>query len=367
MALHTETEPTPAPAGRAEPDARPNGSPREDAAPPPARRPPIALFVVGVVAIALLVLGLRQWSFSRTHVVSDDAQVEGHIIPVLPRVSGYVAEVRVSENQNVRAGDTLVLLDNRDYRARLDQTEADLAAAIATAGERGRSGQSQSQLAAARAAVAQAQASEVRARSDVARYRTLAERGVVSRQQLDNAEAAAAVAQAQLDGARDQVAAASAAVRNADSKVLAASAARDQAALQLGYTALLAPHDGVVSKKTAEVGQLVQPGQPLMAVVPLDDIWVVANLKETEIRDVNPGDRAEVEVDSYAGRRFKGHVESLSPATGAKFSLLPPDNATGNFTKVVQRIPVRIRLDGPMDPQHPLRPGMSVKAIVTSK
>ena len=139
MALHTETEPTPAPAARAEARTDARSEPRAEAAPRAARRPPIALFVVGVVAIGLLGLGLRQWSFSRTHVVSDDAQVEGHIIPVLPRVSGYVAQVRVSENQNVRAGDTLVLLDNRDYRARLDQTEADLAAAIATAGERGRS------------------------------------------------------------------------------------------------------------------------------------------------------------------------------------------------------------------------------------
>ncbi len=281
-------------------------APAPVAAPRPARRPPTALIVVAIVAVALIALGLEQWSFGRSHVVSDDAQVEGHIIPVLPRVSGYVAEVRVSENQTVHAG-------------------------------------------------------------DVERYRSLAASGVVSRQQLDNAEAAASVAAAQLRGARDQVAAAAAAVRNADSKVTAARAARDQAALQLSYTQLVAPRDGVVSKKSVEVGQLVQPGQPLMSVVPLDDIWVVANLKETEIREIRPGRRAEIEVDSYPGRRFQGHVESLSPATGAKFSLLPPDNATGNFTKVVQRIPVRIRLDGPPDPQHPLRPGMSVKAIVTTR
>ena len=361
MALPVEPERGAAGAGPPEPETRERPAAR------PARRPPVALIVVGVVAALLITLGLKQWSFSRTHVVSDDAQVEGHIIPVLPRVSGYVAEVRVSENQTVHAGELLVVLDDRDYRARLDQTEADLAAAIATAGQRGLAGQSQSQLAAARAAVAQAEASERRAAGDVARYRTLAGRGVVSRQQLDNAEAAASVAEAQLQGARDQVAAASAGVRNADSKVVSAGAARDQAALQLGYTRLTAPRDGVVSKKTAEVGQLVQPGQPLMAVVPLDDIWVVANLKETEIRDVNPGDRAEIQVDSYPRRTFRGHVESLSPATGAKFSLLPPDNATGNFTKVVQRIPVRIRLDGPPDGLHPLRPGMSVKAIVVAK
>ena len=335
--------------------------------PSPRRRPPIAPIVVAVVVLVLGGFGLRQWLYSRTHVVSDDAQVDGHIIPVLSRVSGYVAEVRVDENHHVRAGDTLVVIDDRDFRARLVQTEGDLSAAIATAGERGRAGQAQSQLAAARAAVVQAEANARRASSDLERYRSLGARGIVSSQQLDNAEAAANVATAQLQAARDQVQAASAAVRNADSRVLAAGATRDQAALQLSYTRLLAPSDGVVSKKNVEVGQLVQPGQPVMTVVPLDDIWVVANLKETEIRDVGPGDAAEIEVDSYPGHRFKGHVESLSPATGAKFSLLPPDNATGNFTKVVQRIPVRIRLDGPPDPRHPLRPGMSVKAIVRAK
>ena len=336
-------------------------------APRPARRPPIAALVVGAVVLTLLVLGVRQLTFNRTHVVSDDAQVEGHIIPVLPRVSGYVAEVRVEENRPVRGGDTLVVLEDHDYRARLEQTEADLAAAIATAGRRGEIGQAQSQLAIAHAAVAQAEANAARAQNDVTRYRTLAQRNIISSQQLDAAEAAATVATAQLQSAHDPVIAATAAVRNADSKVASAVATRDQAALQLAYTRLIAPRDGVVSKKTVEVGQLVQPGQPLLAVVPLDDIWVVANLKETEIRSVIPGRPAEIEVDSYPGRRFRGHVESLSPATGAKFSLLPPDNATGNFTKVVQRIPVRIRLDDPPDPAHPLRPGMSVKAIVTVK
>src|SRR5207302_9694298 len=120
-------------------------------------------------------------------------------------------------------------------------------------------------------------------------------------------------------------------------------------------------------KKTVELGQLVQPGQPLMTVVPLDDVWITANLKETETADVTPGDSADITVDAYKGQHFRGHVESLSPATGAMFSLLPPDNATGNFTKVVQRIPVRIRPDGPVDPAHPLRPGMNVEVTITTK
>ena len=357
----------PAEQQRSEAEPVPRTANDAPAAPGPARRPPIAPIVVAVVVLALIGFGVRQWAYGRTHVVSDDAQIDGHIIPVLSRVNGYVAEVRVDENQRVRGGDTLVVIDNRDFRARLEQAEADLAAAIATGGERGRAGQAQSQYEAARAAVAQAEANARRATADLERYRSLVDRGIVSRQQLDNAEAAANVATAQLQAARDQVEAAAAGVRNAGSRVLASSAARDQAELQLSYTWILAPHSGIVSKKNVEVGQLVQPGQPVMAVVPLDDIWVVANLKETEIRDVGPGDPAEIEVDSYPGHHFKGHVESLSPATGAKFSLLPPDNATGNFTKVVQRIPVRIRLDEPPDPKWPLRPGMSVKAIVRAK
>jgi len=150
----------------------------------------------------------------------------------------------------------------------------------------------------------------------------------------------------------------------ADAPVAAARASRDQAALQLSYTRVIAPSNGVVSKKAVELGQLVQPGQPLMTVVPLEDVWVTANLKETETADVTPGDSADITVDAYKGVHFRGHVESLSPATGAKFSLLPPDNATGNFTKVVQRIPVRIHLDSPVDPTHTLRPGMSVVATI---
>src|SRR6266702_159298 len=143
-------------------------------------------------------------------------------------------------------------------------------------------------------------------------------------------------------------------------------AARDQAALNLSYTRIAAPASGVVSKKTVELGQLVQAGQPLMSVVPLEDVWLTANLKETQVQDVKPGEPVDFTVDAYPGIHFRGHVESLSPATGARFSLLPPDNATGNFTKVVQRVPVRIRPDKP-DPAHPLRPGMSVVVTIQTR
>ena len=266
--------------------------------------------------------------------------MDGHIIPILPKVGGFVAEVRVQENQSVKAGDTLVVLDDRDFRARLAQTEADLAALLATVSSRTRVGQ-------AEAAVAQAQANATKAHADLERLEPLAQQDIVSKQQLDATRAAAVAADAQLASAQ-------AALVGADAR--------------LSYTRLLAPTGGVVSKKTVEVGQLVQPGQPLMSVVPLEDVWVVANLKETQTANVRPGEAVQFTVDAYPGCLFNGRVESLSPATGAKFSLLPPDNATGNFTKVVQRVPVRIRPDGTSDcGARTLRPGMSVDVTITTK
>jgi len=332
--------------GQAAPATPPSSRPTSG----PGRSRRVVFAVMGVVLVGLLAFGARKWWFGRSHVSTDNAQVDGHIVPILPKVGGFVAEVRVQENESVKAGDTLVVLDDRDYRARLAQTEAELVALLATVSSRTRVGQ-------ADAAVAQATANALKAHADLARIEPLAAQNVVSDQQLDAARAAAAAADAQL-------AAAQAALLGADARVAGARAARDQAALQLSYTRIMAPASGVVSKKSVEIGQLVQPGQPLMSVVPLDDVWVVANLKETETADVTPGDSAEVTVDAYGGIKFRGHVESLAPATGAKFSLLPPDNATGNFTKVVQRIPVRIRLDGAPDPAHPLRPGMSVVATI---
>src|SRR5213594_2754293 len=320
----------------------------------PGGRRRLVFAVLGLALLGLIGLGVTKWWFARSHVSTDNAQVDGHIIPILPKVGGFVAEVRVQENQNVKAGDTLVVLDDRDFRARLAQTEADLAALLATVSSRSRVGQ-------AEAAVAQAQANATKATADLARMEPLAAQNVVSQQQLDAARAAATAALAQLASAQ-------AALVGADARVAAARASRDQAALQLSYTRIITPSAGVVSKKAVELGQLVQAGQPLMTVVPLEDIWVTANLKETETADVTPGDSADITVDAYKGIHFSGHVESLSPATGAKFSLLPPDNATGNFTKVVQRIPVRIRLDcTTVDAAHPLRPGLSVVATIKTR
>ncbi len=327
------------------------------------------LIVRGVLIVAAIVglsLGVRQWMWGRTHVSTDNAEVEGDVVPTVTRVSGFVATVAVSENQGVKAGDLLVQLDDREQKAKLAQAEADYAAALATAGAKGRPGQAEAQLAAAKAQVAQAEANATRAHSDAERYRTLSSRNIVSRQQLDAAVAADAAAAAALDAARKQVLAAQAGWQGADARLQAAKAMRDQAALTLSYTKIVAPVSGVVSRKNVEVGQYLQAGQSLLAVVSTEDLHVTANLKETEIEHVRVGDPVKIAVDAYPGHPVQGKVQSFSPATGAKFSLLPPDNATGNYTHVVQHIPVRIAITDAGAPERPLRPGMSTQITITT-
>ncbi len=365
--LRPVNEASPRPGGPGPETVSPGEPGAGDRAAKPARKgPPIGILVLVVVLLALGAFGLQRWLYGRNHVHSDNAQVEGHVIPVIPRVMGYVTAVHVDENQPVKEGQLLFELDDRDFRARLSQSNADLAAAEATSGGPGSAGQAEAQVAAAQAAVVVAQANASRAQSDYKRYQELEPRGVISAQQLDAARAAAEATAGQLDAARKQVSAARANVENADAKRAAAAAASEQAKLNLAWTKIYAPGSGLVSRKNVEVGQLLQAGQPVLSIVPLDDVWIVANLKETEVRNVQPGDPVDVVVDTYPGRHFPGHVESLSAATGARFSLLPPDNATGNFTKVVQRIPVRIRLNADADRDHSLRPGMSAVVTITT-
>jgi membrane fusion protein (multidrug efflux system) len=330
------------------------------------------------------VWGTTYYIRTRHLVTTDNAQVEARIAPIASRVQAFVTEVRVDDDQTVKAGDTLLVLDDRDLRLRLRQAEAELTAARGVSGVIGGrqgTGQAQAQLewsqdaaASAAAAVASAEATERKAAADLARYRGLAEKQIISPQQLDAAQAAYDAAKANLESLRSsatasgsQVSAYSAATRIALARLAAAETAVENARLQLSYTVITAPTDGIIAKRSVEAGVLVQIGQGLMSLVPANEIWVTANMKETQVGGVAVGDPATFTVDAYPGKSFSGHVMSLSPATGAKFALLPPDNATGNFTKVVQRVPVRIAVDGPADPVRPLRPGMSVVVTVKTK
>jgi membrane fusion protein, multidrug efflux system len=339
----------------------------------PSTKKKIILSVVGVAAVILLFWAFQKWNYGRSHQTTDNAQVDGHIVPVLAKVGGYVKTVSVSENDHVTAGQLMVQLDDADYRVRLQQAQADLAAAEATSGGGGFSGQAQSQVQAAAgqrstldAQIGAARANANRADLDLARARELADKQIISKQQLDAAQAAAAVAHANLLAAERQASAAGgtvntaeAGVRVANARTMAARAAAENSQLQLDYTRITAPASGEVSRKQVEVGQLVAPGQPLMSIVADTGVWVTANFKETQLAKIRPGQPVEFEVDAYGGCVGEGKVASVSGATGAKFALLPPDNATGNFTKVVQRVPVRIAVTKPCAGNYPLRPGLS--------
>jgi len=300
--------------------------------------------VLAVLAAVLATVGRRTIAFYAAHVETDDAQIEGHISPVLPRIAGYVAEVAVHDNQQIAAGDVLVRVDPRDFDSRVNMAHAalDSAAAAVTVAE---------------ARVAAAKSKSDKAGRDLARAAALSGQKVVSQQDYDTANWAAEAAAAEYTAAVREVSAAQAQVAQRQADL-------DYATLQLSYTTVTAPGAGVVAKKNVEVGQYVQAGQPLMAIVGEHDVWVVANFKETQLRRMHTGQQVEIHVDAYPQLTFHGRIDSIAAATGAKFSLLPPDNATGNFVKVVQRIPVKVVFTDPPDPAHPLRIGMDVTATV---
>jgi membrane fusion protein (multidrug efflux system) len=368
-ALETDASPTSSPGNGASRNGRTAGAEPDKTS----TRKKIILPIVGVLALILLFWAFQKWSYGRSHQSTDNAQVDGHIVPVLAKVGGYVNTVTVSENDSVKAGQLLVQLDDDDYRVRLQQAQADLAAAEATGGGGGFSGQAQSQVqsaagqrAALDAQIGAARANANKADLDLARARELADKQIISKQQLDAAQATAAVAHANLLAAERQAAAAGgtvntaeAGVRVANARTMAARANAANAQLQLDYTHITAPASGEVSRKQVEVGQLVAPGQPLMSIVADTGVWVTANFKETQLAKIRPGQPVEFEIDAYGGCVGEGKVASVSGATGAKFALLPPDNATGNFTKVVQRVPVRIAVTKPCAGNRPLRPGLS--------
>jgi membrane fusion protein (multidrug efflux system) len=334
-----KTAPTPAP----EPETRVETKPEVKTKGSGARKI-IILSILAILLIAGGILGFRTVVFYEHNETTDDAQIDGHINPILPRVPGYVEEVRVNENQTVKAGDVLVKIDTRDLQAKMEQDQAAVANARAA-------------VAVNRANVVAARTRREKDAADVQRYKALRDKEEISRQQYDAAVATAEASAAQLVAAQEQVAAAEAQVKQRQADI-------ETARLQLSYAVLTAPASGIVAKKNVEVGQMVQAGQPLLAIVDGQDMWVTANFKETQLAKMRVGQPVDVEVDAYPGRTFHAKIESLSAATGARFSLLPPDNATGNFTKVVQRVPVKIVFTDPPDPQRPLRVGMNVSVVV---
>jgi membrane fusion protein (multidrug efflux system) len=385
-------------------------------------KPSLALRVLPVLTAAALGAGTLGFVAGHGKETTDDAQVEAHVASVSPRVGGQVTRVLVRDNQRVHAGDVLVELDDRDFVVKTSAARADLAAAEATlhaaetklgvtsknadsnlAIARGGLAQASAVGGTTRAAIEQARAeltaAEARrtlSRANFARAKSLFASGAVPRAELDARKAASDQADAEVVQAKARVASARASVENssgtlevarghllaaeagpeqveaaraevalASARVDQAKAALAQAELNLGYTKIKAEVSGVVSRRTVEVGQLASPERPLLAVVGLDDTWVVANFKEDQIGDMRPGQPVTVKVDSLDGDKLAGRLDSLAGGTGSRFSLLPPDNASGNFTKVVQRVPVLVRLD-----PHPgveLRPGLSATVTVSTR
>jgi len=368
-----------------------------------------------VAAVLVIVGGLLLWRYLNTYESTDDAQADVHLYPVSARVSGYVIGVNVDDNQWVERGTLLVQIDPKDYEVAVAQAQANLANAEATAQslnitvpitsvntssqlkstasdiDNTRAGiiAAQRQLTAAEAQVEQAKANDVRAQADLQRYKLLVDKREVAQQVYDQALATAKSTTATVEAAMANEAAAQQFVQQAQSKLVEAEAnhqfaetgpqqvsstrarARaaiadveekrallEQAQLNLQYTKIIAPVTGMVNK-TVVVGMNVQAGQQLLTVVPLDEVWITANFKETQLRRMQIGQRAEIHVDS-SGRKLKGHVDSIAGATGPTFSLLPPENATGNYVKIVQRIPVKIVLEPGENKDRVLRPGMNV-------
>lgn len=323
------------------------------------RRPwRILLAALGVI---LIVLGsLYYIGLSRGHAATDDAQVSGNIDPISSRVSGMIIRVFVENTDQVKKGDPLVYLDPRDYKAAAEQAQGHLAEAQAALNA------AKQNYKVARANLAQARATNAKAQHDAARYAALLHRRVVPQQTYERYWSVAQVDAAAVKAREADVGAAQKAIAEKAAAVQAAEAALDQAQLNLGYTKIAAPAAGEVGEKTAEVGERVQPGQQLLAIIPLNDVWVTADFRETQLKGMYRGEPATIHVDATR-RNYRGYVEGLPAASGDKFSLLPPNNATGNYVKVVQRLPVRIGFEPGQDRRHRLRLGMSAEVTVDLK
>jgi membrane fusion protein (multidrug efflux system) len=395
-----------------------NASPDPQPEKPKSRR---RFLIIGVIALLVVGAGLFWWH-SAYYESTDDAQVNGHLVQISSRIAGQVIKVNVDENQAVDAGTVLAEIDPKDFQVAVQQAEAALQSAEASYeaakvnvpltdintgntlfsagadvhGTQAQIAQAERQLDAAKARVVEAQANATKSQADLDRYRPLVEKDVISKQQFDAAVAAADANKAALVEAQANVTAAEAAVRVARDRlsqsqaqlktaqtapqqiaiqraradqaaalVAQSQAQLDQAKLNLSYTKIVAPQAGIVTRKSVEVGQNVSVGQNLMTLVSLDDVWITANFKETQLQHMRAGQAVVIEVDAYGGRKFDGKITQIGGATGSVLSLFPPENATGNYVKVVQRVPVRIDLTDPkQNADHLLRPGLSVEPRV---
>jgi membrane fusion protein (multidrug efflux system) len=341
------------------------------------------IIVLAVLVIGGGAFGISKYIHSLHHEETDNAQVEANVSPVIPRVTGYVKEVRVKDNQVVKQGDTLVVLDDRDLQIKVQQAEAALAAAevnvqvavATTNAARSNISSSQANISAVDAQIEAGKVNVWRANQDYERYANLIKDHSITQQQYEQALAAKQTAERQLNVLQEQKKVASrqtsAVSTQSDATAEQINAAKaiikerqaelDNAKLTASYAVILAPENGVVSKIYVQPGQLVQAGQSLFSVVLSNDVWVVANFKETQLDKMKLGQKVSVHVDAFPGKSLEGKITSFSPATGARFALLPPDNASGNFVKVVQRLPVKIEFDNLNQAEiKQLRPGMNV-------
>jgi membrane fusion protein (multidrug efflux system) len=331
--------------------------------------------ILGIVLLGGIIFGVKEYIYFSKHVDTDDAQIDGDISPVVARVGGYVDSIMFEENTHVNKGQLLVKIDDRDYKVKLEQAQAAQVGASAGINV----GESQistttANSSSARADVESASARLDKVRKDYARYANLVQDGSVTRQQFDQAKADLDVAQANYNAARDkykaaleQIATSRSQLKVTNTGVSQRQVDIDYAKLQLSYTDVKSPSSGIVAKKNVQVGQLVQAGQTLFSVVNDNSIYITANFKETQLEKIKNGQKVDLDVNAYPDLKIEGTVYNFSPATGAKFSLLPPDNATGNFVKVVQRVPVKIKVTGSKEDIAKLRPGMSVDVSVITK
>lgn len=328
--------------------------------------------ILGVLLVGGIIFGIKEYIYFGKHIDTDDAQIDGDISPVVARVGGYVDSIYFEDNIHVTAGQTLVKIDDRDYKVRVEQAQA--AQVGASAGINVNQSQifaNEANSSSARAQVTSNAARLDKVQKDYARYANLVKDGSVTQQQFDQAKADLDVAKANLRASQDQYKAAVEQIGTTRSQLKVTNTGVSQkqvdidyAKLQLSYTTIKAPSSGLAAKKSVQLGQLVQAGQTLFSIVNDNSLYITANFKETQLNDMKNGQKVEIEVDAYPGLKLEGEVYNFSPATGAKFSLLPPDNATGNFVKVVQRVPVKIKITADKATMDKLRPGMSVNVSV---